>query len=394
VLLTGAKLLTATDFASPDGDLALVRLYRSRGGVASVDRAPVGLGLGWRFSFQHELAIDASFASSGRVSLKTADGASYDFRRQSDGSMAAIFAASSNGARNTDYQLAFEGAWPADLNLVRTMKTRWRVVDPRGATWILESFSQPGLSAAFEVARPVSLTRGDGYGQSFAYGPLSELQSLTDSFGRQITFTWHYAMSYSGLTEITYPAALATASLPGGSRIGYGYEALAAADAPARPERLVRVGLTDASGTLLDSTAYLHEDARFPAFVTGIVDGRGVRTLTVSYDGRGRAVSSALAEGAEAVTVAYGEAETPVTTRTVTNALGKQTIYRFRATGSGAFRLEGVDGLASAHCTGSTKAFTYDTNGWVQSTTDEEGEVTSFVRDARGLPTTMTRSHP
>ena len=92
--------------------------------------------------------------------------------------------------------------------------------------------------------------------------------------------------------------------------------------------------------------------------------------------------------------MAYGETTTPVTTRTVTNALGKETVYRFRATGSGAFRLEGVDGLASAHCAGSTRAYSYDANGWVQSTTDEEGQVTSFVRNARGLPTAITRSHP
>ncbi|WP_414475406.1 DUF6531 domain-containing protein [Microvirga sp. M2] len=312
-ILTGAKLLSATDFAAPDGDLRLERTYRSRGGSAFVDTPPLGLGLGWRLAFQHELAIDPSFSASQRVTLKTADGASYDFQRQSDGSLAPVYAGARNGARNADYRLAFEGPWPADLSQVRRMKTRWRFIDPDGATWILESFDQPGLNAFFEVARPVSLARRDGYGQSFAYGPLSELAGLTDSFGRQIAFTWHYATT-GGPTTITYPAALASATVPGGSRIAYAYEPLSPADGPARPERLARVTQTAADGTLLEQTAYLHEDARFASQVTGIVDARGVRTLTVAYDGRGRAVTSELADGAERVSVDYGEATTPLTT--------------------------------------------------------------------------------
>lgn len=48
-------------------------------------------------------------------------------------------------------------------------------------------------------------------------------------------------------------------------------------------------------------------------------------------------------------------------------------------------------GIASASCPASSVANVYDSNGRLTQSTDEEGRVTKYVRDSRGLPTTITR---
>lgn len=72
---------------------------------------------------------------------------------------------------------------------------------------------------------------------------------------------------------------------------------------------------------------YHYADAHNPKLLTGITDERGIRYATWTYDDQGRAVSSEHANGAEKITLRFN---TDGST-TVTNALGKQTVYRFQA---------------------------------------------------------------
>ncbi|HYB83300.1 MAG TPA: RHS repeat-associated core domain-containing protein [Mycobacterium sp.] len=76
--------------------------------------------------------------------------------------------------------------------------------------------------------------------------------------------------------------------------------------------------------------------------------------------------------------------------RTVTNPNGKQAVYQYQRASNTAY-LQGVNGQPSANCPASANSLTYDSNNFIASATDEEGRVTTYVREARGLPTSITR---
>ncbi|WP_235658168.1 MULTISPECIES: hypothetical protein [Pseudomonas syringae group] len=74
---------------------------------------------------------------------------------------------------------------------------------------------------------------------------------------------------------------------------------------------------------------YHYEDPRNTGLLTGITDERGVRFATWSYDEKGRAVSSHHSDGVGLTQVAYNTDGSS----TVTNELGKTTIYRYQQIG-------------------------------------------------------------
>ncbi|MCP4127869.1 MAG: RHS repeat protein, partial [Gammaproteobacteria bacterium] len=78
-------------------------------------------------------------------------------------------------------------------------------------------------------------------------------------------------------------------------------------------------------------------------------------------------------------------------TTTVTNPLGKQTTYHFTVI-HGVKKVTQVEGHPTASCEGAYKAYTYDTNGFLTSKTDWNGNVTRYTRDTRGLALTKTEA--
>lgn len=75
----------------------------------------------------------------------------------------------------------------------------------------------------------------------------------------------------------------------------------------------------------------------------------------------------------------------------MTNPDNKQAIYNFNPNVADNPLLMQVQGIASANCLASNSSFAYDGNNFVNQFTDGEGRVTSYVREARGLPTSITR---
>src|SRR6202000_288661 len=92
---------------------------------------------------------------------------------------------------------------------------------------------------------------------------------------------------------------------------------------------------------------YLYEDtSTVNAFaLTGIVDENGHRYATWAYDTAGRAVSEQMGSGAGLITIAYDDVHD---TRTVTNPLGKQSVYTL-STVEGRYQADSIAGTASAH---------------------------------------------
>ena len=86
--------------------------------------------------------------------------------------------------------------------------------------------------------------------------------------------------------------------------------------------RVVKPGVSQTS----PPQNYLYQNSSFPMALTGIVDDDGNQYATFTYEQYGRPVTSQHAGGADSTTVAYNDT---TNSRTVTNALNEQQIYKF-----------------------------------------------------------------
>ncbi|PAU58928.1 hypothetical protein BZL42_12040, partial [Pseudomonas indica] len=143
-----------------------------------------------------------------------------------------------------------------------------------------------------------------GYFQALTYsGTYNRTITITDFLGQALTVT----------EDALHQPLTLTAD---GVSIAYGYSA--------DGKQLQTVTKNQNGQTLV--RRYHYEDPRNPKLLTGITDERGIRYATWTYDDQDRAISSEHANGAEKVTLSYNADGST----TVTNELGKQTVYRFQ----------------------------------------------------------------
>jgi len=145
--------------------------------------------------------------------------------------------------------------------------------------------------------------------------------------------------------------------------------------------------LTKVDYSIFTDRVYLYEDLNFHKLLTGIIDERGIRYSTWVYDNRGRAISSEHADGAEKTLLAFNSDGST----TVTNALNKQTIYRF-ADIAGARRVTKVEGQPTTNCIGANQDYTYTAEGWIASKTDWKGIQTTFTYNTAGQEISRTEA--
>lgn len=136
-----------------------------------------------------------------------------------------------------------------------------------------------------------------------------------------------------------------------------------------------------------ENKQYLYQDPNDSRLLTGIIDERGVRYATWTYDEQGRAISGEHAAGAEKVLVSYNSDGSS----TVTNALGKQTHYQFELI-QNIKRIKSITGFPSTNCPDSNSSFTYDTRGLLTTKTDNNGNITTYLYNDRGLETSRTEA--
>ena len=139
------------------------------------------------------------------------------------------------------------------------------------------------------------------------------------------------------------------------------------------------MGLTRTMKGKTSTRSYLYEDAAHPRLLTGIIDERGSRSASWSYDSQGRAIANQQADGANKVTLTYG---TDGST-TVTNALGQSTTYRY-AIVQGVKRVTAIEGEPVLGCPASNSRYTYTTDGLMATKTDARGYITAYTYDAQG----------
>jgi RHS repeat-associated protein len=293
--------------------------------MAGSNTFAVRLGLNWRSTYDRYLRLSAT-----SVIAERSDGQQVTF-------------ASSGAAWTTDTDF--------DYKLTNTGST-WTLTDLKDS---VETYSAISPTEALLQ----SVRSRNGYTQTLQYDSGNQLVAVTDSFNRQLSF------AYSG-------GRLGTMTTPDSLILTYGYTG----------NQLTSVSYNTTPAT---SQTYLYENSALPSALTGIVDENGNRYVTWTYDSTGRGLSSQFAGGADLTRIAYNDTDG---SRTVTTALGAQTVYKF-TTLQKSPKVTEIDRAATASSPAAVSKITYDSNGYPASRTDWNGTLTTYVNDARGQPTTI-----
>ena len=206
-----------------------------------------------------------------------------------------------------------------------------------------------------------TITARGGMKQELVYDVTTGLlNSVRDATGRELSFSY----SNNRLVSVT---------VDGDKTSSYTYNASGLITIVTRPDNTQRI--------------YHYEDTRFPTYLTGITDERGVRYATWTYDAQGRAISSEHAGGTDKTLLAFNADGST----TVTNPLGKQTTYHFDDI-AGARRVTQVEGHATASCEGANQNYTYTPEGWLASKTDWKGNATTYSYNTFGQEISRTEA--
>jgi RHS repeat-associated protein len=393
ILSTGCKILHDEDYATADGELEVGRTYRSLpvGASVSARALPLGLASNWAFDFAHEIQLTAPSGTPAapnlRLALVASDGTAYDYTMQSGG---AIIPDISTGAQYApkNMKVEFVGVLPAALADIPATPSQWKMTDQDETVWTFQTFqtfTSLGLAGNL-TGRPISKVTKKNYRWDFAYNSDGALQTITDSFGRQLVFSWHYFYVSALAGQASLPTAVKSIALPDGTSLAYSYDPAPAATAPSTSQiqRLIKVERLSSAQALLRSTSYAYNDVRFGSHITSIARTDGQVVASYSYDSRGRGATSALAGNVQPYAVASATSASDAV-RTVTKPLGQVDEYRFQKIANSAqFRLTQVNGQASPTTPASTRTISYGTDNFISSTVDEENRTTNFTRNARG----------
>jgi RHS repeat-associated protein len=393
ILSTGCKILRAEDYATADGQLEVSRSYRSLpiGASESFRTQQLGLAGNWAFDFAHEIQL-GSFSGSpsspdAKLALVDPNGTAYDFVMQSGGAIAPNAA---TGAQYVEKNIKIEyvGTLPAALGDIPASSSQWKMTDEDETVWTFNTFTRTGYSG-YSMGRPISKVTKENYRWDFAYATDGALQTITDSFGRQLVFSWNYFYVSTVAGTPSWPEAVKSVTLPDSTSIRYTYDPPGVLSAPStgQVERLVKVEHLSSTGTVLQATGYNYTDTRHPWHITGITRTDGATVASYTYDARGRGLTSALAGNVNPYAVASSETATEAV-RSVTGPLGKVDEYRFAGQSSPTqYRIAQVDGLATTTTPASTRTISYGADNFISSKVDDEGRTVNFTRDARGNAT-------
>ncbi len=229
-----------------------------------------------------------------------------------------------------------------ELKDINNIRTGWKYYE--AATENTEQYGATG--------RLQSITTRTGVVQTLAYNGAGQLTTVTDSYGRTLSFTYFPANAATGANNI------ATVSDPLGNIVSYTYDAANNLATVTYPNGGIKT-------YLYNEPAYT-ANTNLPNALTGITDENGTRFATYAYDTQGRAISTEHAGGVEKYQLNY---VSPYAQTIVTDPLGTARTYNFQ-TILGVVKTTGVDQPCPT-CGGTqSQATTYDANGNVASRTD------------------------
>ena len=401
-LLSGNKYQLETDLPALPGVLGIeiVRHYNSA--HSRTDDRPGIMGRGWKLSYETSLRLGRK-----HIEVEQADGSRLVFRpdpRQPDRFR------HHHPARGVIERII---ATPAAAQ--GTLRWQWRWVDGRRL-----EFNARGQLLA--------ITAPGGERLSLSRAPDGILLGVTDPQGRSLRLAYPPAATaaraqFTGVRHIDSPAgrfvyahghaAAAAAAQPG-----------APAAAPPQPDGLQIANLVavrhqprhdqadaDEPAPRPRARFYHYEDARHPAFLTGISISTAPpanagpaparRIATYAYDEIGRATASVRdpdSARADGVWIAYTQPESGASLRqtVLTNPAGGRTVYTF-APVAGEFRLVEVSGAGCRLCGPTNQRYGYDTEGRLREIsalpqTGAAAPQTHIARDALGRVVEIRRT--
>jgi YD repeat-containing protein len=340
VVATGNSFQTEVDYQSqtPFG-LSFVRFYNSSS--FAVDK---GMGKKWRHGFNRTIKLVGTQAQVAR----------------------------SNGQT---FLFNFDGnVWVGDVDVPDTLietidtnnvRTGWVYTDSRDN---VETFNTTG--------QVLSLTNRAGQSKTFVYDVAVDggddnsetLDKVTGFSGEEMLFAYDSEQRISSMTD------------PERNSYSYNYDAVGNLTSVTYPDNTPLDSLDN------PTRFYHYENTSFPSHLTGLTDETGSR-VTWDFDEEGRAISSELDGGVDKSTLDFSVTDQV----TVTNPLGKDTTYHFTNLHD-VKKVTQVEGHATASCAGANQHYTYDANGYIESKTDWQGNVTTYVHNERGLETSRVEA--
>ncbi len=336
---TGNKFQREADYRDfRSTPLEFVRYYNS-----FQSNTNLGLGYGWRHSYQRRLvAVDAQGrsdltalpgADSERIKAVRDDGGVYVFRREGD-----VW----QGQMVVDNLKPFEGGWHYE-----TVNKQQEIYMHDGRLKQIKYPSGVIHTLAYE---------GD------------QLVHVKDSRGPRIDF--HYQNSWVNRVK-----------LPSGQQLNFKYD-----------EHSNLIGYKIRSGGIWSKlqksfsgheARYHYESDSLIHGLTGKTDAEGKRYATWGYDQLGRANLSEHAGGVERLQIEY-RSDTEVA---ITNIAGLTSIMYLEPSRPGYRRLVRVDGEATPSCGATRKENRYNEQGFLKLAVDTEGNGLQIQRNERGLIT-------
>ncbi|MDP9127106.1 MAG: DUF6531 domain-containing protein [Pseudomonadota bacterium] len=329
---TGNLFEKATDYITAGANaLGFSRYYNS--GAMSTSNYAATLGGNWRNNYDRYLHLSPATSPTSIVAERP------------DGQLLTFTLSGST--------------WVTDSDVDYTLTNS-------GTTWTLKDFNDTVETYTSSSGKGTlnSLAARNTYTQTLTYSS-GLLSTVTDSYSRSLGFTYTSGL----LTKVTTPDSATTG-------ITFAYTS----------GMLTTVTYPTATATTL---TYLYENSSLPTALTGITDENGHRYETWAYDTQGRATSSKAGDtlGANLTTVTYNSGGTV----TVTNAFGVADTYTF-STLQGVPKVTGIARASTSTTVSATRTLAYDTNGYLNSSTDWNGNTTTLVNNSHGLPTTINEA--
>jgi RHS repeat-associated protein len=327
-----------TDYTTAgQNPLAFTRYYNSLGGLPTgIATYATWLGVNWRSNYDGYLQL----ISSSKV------------------------VAERPGGRQLTFTLS-GSTWTPDSDVDITLTnsgSNWTLTDHDDT---VEAYTTVSGTSAAQLN---SITARNGYVQTLTYTS-GLLTSVSDSYSRTLTFT------YNGNGE------LATVATPDSTTFTYSYDS---------SERLQKVASpVDASGYTYE---YLYANSSFPYAVTGIQDRYGEQINGWTYDAYGRGLTSfqgGTGVNANLTTLVYNGSSG---TTTVTNALGVTDTYTF-APLQNVPKVTGISRASTSTTAAATESFTFDSNGYMATKTDWNGNENTYTNNSHGQPTSITEAY-
>ena len=207
----------------------------------------------------------------------------------------------------------------------------------------------------------VTILEKNGDIKTLAYNQDGRLDTVTNQYNRQLSFGY----------DVNGRLVLVTD--PNGGEYQYGYDANGNLE-----------NVTNPDGT---SKQYQYNDLDFPNALTASIDENGHQIATWTYDTQGRVIIRQRAGGQDQTTYTYNSDGTTTITD-VDGTARTQSFYKI----NGVYKSRVISGDPCASCGGQNASTTYDANGFVASKTDFNGNVTTYVHNARGLEVSRTEA--